>query len=108
MATRKPRSTKSATVAQDAINAMLADASREDRKAQPPVTDQFPDLDDLVAQGAQLAPVVPKWKQRRIDFCRHYNVDMARLSVQNNGDLVNAFRKWNDAQDIREAEAMSA
>lgn len=111
MATRKPRSTKSATVAQDAqsaINDLLADASREDRKAQPPVTDQFPDLDDLVAQGAQLAPAVPKWKQRRIDFCRHYNVDMSRISVQNNGDLVNAFRKWNDAQDLREANAMSA
>lgn len=105
--TKQVRNTKSKSVAQDAqsvINDLLADAAREDKRAG---TDRFPALDDLVAQGAQLAPAVPKWKQRRIDFCRHYNVDMSRISVQNNGDLVPAFKAWCTAQDRLEAAAMS-
>lgn len=104
--TKQVRNTKSKSVAQsqDAINELLSNAAREDKRAG---CDRFPALDDLVAQGAQLAPAVPKWKQRRIDFCKHYDVDVSRISVQQNGDLVAAFKAWCAAQDRLEAAAMS-
>ena len=101
--TKSKSKSAAAAAAQADINDMLADAAREDKRSNA----RFPSLDELSALAAQREPEVPRWKQLRIEFCKHYNIDVSRISVKQNGDLVGQFKAWCAEQDRLDAAAMS-